>query len=554
MPREDVVAQSLPDAPDGVARSESEALSDGVSPGRAFRPSPAAEEMALRGSVQPSGRQPIAASMSREGVAPEALPDAPGVVARSETAMPKQGANAQEEPGGERVMPLDIPEAAPNRTGLVGQTGEAPADEPETQQAGSRLNAASPVSREDVAVQTPTNVRVVPPSAGGTPEPVADAQGQADSRRPAISARPSGENPVNREAGMPQRPILAGATAPFQAAAGTQVSEDSPAVDVTRPDVPRPETPPVATQPAQAPERRNAPEFRAGEHSAPEAVASAEASGVAQSATRRREAPQFAASQNNTRATVLTSRMPESVRTTTVHSAPTPSSDPPLPVADDVGLNAEAEGADIELGVNRVHENAIPTSGGGQTAQPLQSDALRPELAPRFQPAAAPETAAAGRADSLSSPETLEDAYRINDQLVRGMRMFSRNGTSQVTMRLDPPELGEVTIRLVSENRVLSGEIAVGSREVHEVVQRNMAGLREALANQGIQVDRIEVSVDGRGTSGADREPSNPAWQDRSGNGTPDGRQDPQRRPFQREAWPQQRQPIFGDGRVDLTA
>ena len=598
------LSESEAEAPGGAVAPDRQ----GGSPDRAFGPSPAVEEVELREAAQPSGRQAIAASIlnedvaagvvvgsdmatpeqGREVVAPQTRPDAPRVVAGSETAAVEQGADVQDGSGAERVVPSDFSEAASKQAGLVGQTVEVPADgdvqASEIRRPESRLTAASSVSREAVAVQASIDAHVVPPSNGDMPEPVVDAQGQADSRRAAMSARVV-ENATTREAGTPPRSIPADAdaaalaqdtmpgvtgrgrteteatrtvrpdaAAPLQTAAGTQTPENPPAVAVARPTVQRPETPPVAAQPARTPERRSAAEFAQAPSTAPEVTS--EASGAAQNVAhpvRRREMPQAAAPQDNRRATVLTAGMPEGVKATTVHSVSTPSSDPSIPVSDDVDLTSEAEGSHVESVVNGVHENAIPRSEGGPTAQPLQSDVLRPEFTPRSQPAATTETAAAGRADFSPASETLEDAYRINDQVVRGMRMFSRNGASQVTLRLDPPELGEVTIRLVTENRVLSGEIAVENREAHEVLQRHMVGLREALANQGIQVDRMEVSVDGRGTSGADRESSNPAWQDRSGNGAPDGRPDSQRRPFQQEAWPR-RQPVVGDGRVDLTA
>lgn len=105
----------------------------------------------------------------------------------------------------------------------------------------------------------------------------------------------------------------------------------------------------------------------------------------------------------------------------------------------------------------------------------------------------------------IAQPTEMEES-KVTSQIVRGARFISREGANQVTLRLDPPELGEVTIRLSSINKTVTGEIRVESRMVQEIVNRNMAELRESLGSQGIQVDNIEVSVESGGRSNVDRD------------------------------------------------
>ena len=119
---------------------------------------------------------------------------------------------------------------------------------------------------------------------------------------------------------------------------------------------------------------------------------------------------------------------------------------------------------------------------------------------------------------------------------------------------MDPPELGEVTIRLSSTSKALSGEIRVESRMVQESVNRNMADLRESLSSQGIQVDNIEVTVDSGNRSTTDRD-GNAAFRreqaERENQTSSDRDRRPQEREDQQDRRP--RQPL-GDGQVDYTA
>ena len=160
----------------------------------------------------------------------------------------------------------------------------------------------------------------------------------------------------------------------------------------------------------------------------------------------------------------------------------------------------------------------------------------------------------AGSAMDLDA-EQIDRTYRVSEQIIRSARVLNRDGATQVTLRLDPPELGEVSIRLSSiQNGVVSGEIAVESQKVQEIVQRNMGALRESLAEQGIQIDQINVSVEDRGSSLTDREAFREALEDRRDNARSNtDRERPQTQQDMPEETPAQT-PDADDGSVNFIA
>ena len=109
---------------------------------------------------------------------------------------------------------------------------------------------------------------------------------------------------------------------------------------------------------------------------------------------------------------------------------------------------------------------------------------------------------------TASQTDAVEDA-KVTQQIVRGARFLNRSNLAQITIRMDPPELGEVTVELATREQTVTGEIRVESRTVQEIVQRNLAELKDSLNGQGIQIDKIEVSVDAGGRSAVDREGEN---------------------------------------------
>ncbi len=155
---------------------------------------------------------------------------------------------------------------------------------------------------------------------------------------------------------------------------------------------------------------------------------------------------------------------------------------------------------------------------------------------------------ARGQLDTMPS-EQIDRHYGVGEQVVRNARVMMRAGNTEVTMRIDPQELGEVTIRLSSHDQKVSGEIVVENQKVQEIVQRHLSTLRDALAGQGIQIENIDVSVNDRGNQ-ADREAFREGLEDRSQN------REQRQQPRSESRWDQaeKRQRQTSDGQVDFMA
>ncbi|MCM8749714.1 flagellar hook-length control protein FliK [Thermomicrobiaceae bacterium CFH 74404] len=131
----------------------------------------------------------------------------------------------------------------------------------------------------------------------------------------------------------------------------------------------------------------------------------------------------------------------------------------------------------------------------------------------------------------------------IVPQLAHQIRFILRNGLSQAWVRLDPPSLGMVDVRLTESGGVLQVVLASASPAVRDLLERGSDGLRRELAASGLQVQRIQVTgplgaAESSGTSGhlatAGHE---------GGWGQPAGRQPEQAwqapQPYPREAQPE---------------
>jgi flagellar hook-length control protein FliK len=93
-------------------------------------------------------------------------------------------------------------------------------------------------------------------------------------------------------------------------------------------------------------------------------------------------------------------------------------------------------------------------------------------------------------------------------QLERGILTSMQDGTRQLTMKLDPVELGNVTVVLSVRNGEVKATIRPDRTETAQAINDQLHVLRTALEQQGLKVDRLEVQTQLQDNSFSQ------AWQD----------------------------------------
>jgi flagellar hook-length control protein FliK len=96
--------------------------------------------------------------------------------------------------------------------------------------------------------------------------------------------------------------------------------------------------------------------------------------------------------------------------------------------------------------------------------------------------------------------ETIDQAARV---LAGG-----GNGRYQVTMHLDPPDLGKLRLDVQMIDQMMTLRVDADSRQVASLIESKLSNLRDSLALHGIRVDRTEITVrpgaEGSSTSSQD--------------------------------------------------
>lgn len=84
---------------------------------------------------------------------------------------------------------------------------------------------------------------------------------------------------------------------------------------------------------------------------------------------------------------------------------------------------------------------------------------------------------------------------QVLEQVQNGMFKNLGNGRTQLTLQLDPPDLGRVGIILQVHDKEVRALIRPSSPEVAQMVSENMSRLKASLEQQGLRVSKIEVQT-----------------------------------------------------------
>lgn len=152
---------------------------------------------------------------------------------------------------------------------------------------------------------------------------------------------------------------------------------------------------------------------------------------------------------------------------------------------------------DFEGFFSRESAQPLSTAGGNEQGAVFSLENARPAAM-----SAAPVPSAPGMFQTPSG--MLMQENQLIDQVARNINLQGNGDRSQMTLRLYPEELGELKLELVMEKGGIKAHIQAQTAQVQEVLERHMPRLREAFAQQGLQLDDVEVSLDSSKSGGRD--------------------------------------------------
>lgn len=139
-------------------------------------------------------------------------------------------------------------------------------------------------------------------------------------------------------------------------------------------------------------------------------------------------------------------------------------------------------------------EDSAAKAGKGQLRQPESGDKQASGDGSGFDMSRLVSTAA--QPFEASDAENLRETVKaeVMNQVSDAVKKAAENGRTEMRIRLNPEELGGISIRIISQNGQLSIQITADNQKTGQLLASSMHELAESLQNQGITMDKAEVT------------------------------------------------------------
>ncbi len=142
---------------------------------------------------------------------------------------------------------------------------------------------------------------------------------------------------------------------------------------------------------------------------------------------------------------------------------------------------------------------AAPAPAPQQAAEPIV------DIATNVVPTAGPQAGTAQAAANVMAPQQGAAAQPVAQQVAVQIARASEQGVDRFRIRLDPPELGRVDVRLeLSHEGRVQVVISAERSETLDLLRRDVLALERALAEAGLETDADSLRFSERGEQGDD--------------------------------------------------
>lgn len=106
----------------------------------------------------------------------------------------------------------------------------------------------------------------------------------------------------------------------------------------------------------------------------------------------------------------------------------------------------------------------------------------------------------ATRTQSVQAQNTEVRGFTINkatfaDDIIKDVKFMSTNNLKELTVKVNPGNLGEITIRLVQEDGLMKANLKANSKETTALLAQNLAEIKKEIGDQNIKISEVNIEL-----------------------------------------------------------
>lgn len=81
------------------------------------------------------------------------------------------------------------------------------------------------------------------------------------------------------------------------------------------------------------------------------------------------------------------------------------------------------------------------------------------------------------------------------DDLIKNVKFMSTNSLKELTVKINPGNLGEITIKLIQEDGVMKANLKANSKETTALLSQNLVDIKRQLSEQNIKIADVNIEL-----------------------------------------------------------
>jgi flagellar hook-length control protein FliK len=106
----------------------------------------------------------------------------------------------------------------------------------------------------------------------------------------------------------------------------------------------------------------------------------------------------------------------------------------------------------------------------------------------------------ASRTQNVQGQNTVVRGLTVNkatftQDLIQDVKYMSTNNLKELTVKVNPGNLGEITIKLIQEDGLMKANLKANSKETTALLSQNLAEIKKELGDQSIKISEVNIDL-----------------------------------------------------------
>ena len=106
----------------------------------------------------------------------------------------------------------------------------------------------------------------------------------------------------------------------------------------------------------------------------------------------------------------------------------------------------------------------------------------------------------ASRTQNVQGQNAVQRGLTVNkatftQDLIQDVKYMSTNNLKELTVKVNPGNLGEITIKLVQEDGLMKANLKANSKETTALLAQNLAEIKKELGDQNIKISEVNIEL-----------------------------------------------------------